>query len=184
MSSFGIFIAALAIGLTLPQSADLQPPPRVIQQSAFTVIGISTRTSNAKEISGQGDIGQLWARFMQDGLLAKIPHKIDANILAVYTDYETDANGPYAYILGARVSSADNVPQGMVARKVPAGKYAVFTSGKGPAEKVVPDTWRRIWAVPKSSPGGNRTYLADFELYDQRATDPRNSQVDIYIGIK
>jgi len=49
---------------------------------------------------------------------------------------------------------------------------------------VVPETWSRIWAVPKSAPGGNRAYQADFEVYDQRAADPQNAQVHIYVGIK
>lgn len=184
MPSPWLALAVLAIGLTLSQSRDVQPPPKMVQETGFIVVGISARTSNAKESSAQGVIGRQWARFMKDSLLNKIPNKVDTNVLAVYTDYESDANGPYTYILGARVSSADHIPQGMVSRKVPSGRYAIFTSGKGPAEKVVPDTWRRIWAVPKSSTGGNRAYLADFELYDQRAADPQNSEVDIYIGIK
>ena len=31
---------------------------------------------------------------------------------------------------------------------------------------------------------GKRTYLSDFEVYDQRAADPNKAIVDIYIGIK
>lgn len=32
--------------------------------------------------------------------------------------------------------------------------------------------------------GGERVYIADFEIYDQRAADPSNAIADIYIGIK
>lgn len=32
--------------------------------------------------------------------------------------------------------------------------------------------------------GGDRAYVADFEVYDQRAIDPTNASLDIYIGIK
>jgi predicted transcriptional regulator YdeE len=32
--------------------------------------------------------------------------------------------------------------------------------------------------------GGKRQYLADFEVYDQRAANPNSAVVDIYIGIK
>ena len=60
----------------------------------------------------------------------------------------------------------------------------MFISEKGFVRKVVSETWMRIWAVPKSAPGGNRAYQADFEVYDQRAADPQNAQVDIYVGIK
>ena len=158
--------------------------PKIVEQTEFTVIGISIRTSNAKEMSGNGVIAQQWDRFMKEGLLSAIPNKVDSNILAVYTDYESDENGAYTFMIGAKVSSADSVPPGMVAKKVPAGKYAVFISEKGFVGKVVPQTWSRIWAIPRSSLGGNRAYRADFELYDQRAADPHNAEVDIYVGIK
>lgn len=183
MSAYWMAIGVLAIRLTMPASGDVQLTPKVIEETGFTVVGIASRTTNAKEMSGKGVIAQQWDRFMKEGLLSKIPKKVDSNILAVYTDYESDANGAYTFMIGARVSSADDVPPGMVAKKVPAGRYAVFTSEKGFVGKVVPETWSRIWAVSKSAPGGSRAYQADFEVYDQRAADPQNAQVDIYVGI-
>ena len=158
--------------------------PKVVEETGFTVVGISIRTSNANEMSGKGVIPQQWDRFMKEGLLGKIANKVNSNILAVYIDYESDANGAYTFMIGARVSSADDIPVGMVAKKVPAGRYAVFISEKGFVGKVVPQTWSHIWAVPKSAPEGNRAYRADFEVYDQRAADPQNAEVDIYVGIK
>jgi predicted transcriptional regulator YdeE len=165
-------------------SGDVQLTPKIVEKTGFTVIGISIRTSNAKEMSGNGVIAKQWDRFMKEGQLSRIPNKVDSSILAVYTDYESDANGAYTHMLGARVSSADSVPPGMVAKKVPAARYAVFLSAKGFVGKVVPETWTRIWAVPKAEPGGNRAYQADFEVYDHRAADPHNAQVDIYVGIE
>ncbi len=32
--------------------------------------------------------------------------------------------------------------------------------------------------------GGERNYITDFEIYDERANDPQNTVLDIYIGIK
>jgi predicted transcriptional regulator YdeE len=158
--------------------------PRIVEQTGFTVVGISIRTSNANEMSGKGVIPQQWDRFINEGLLGKIPNKIESNILAVYTDYESDANGAYTFMLGARVSSTDSVPPGMVAKKIPAARYAVFISETGFVGKVVPETWSRIWAVPKAEPGGSRTYKADFEVYGQRAANPQNAEVNIYVGIE
>jgi len=158
--------------------------PQIVEQTGFTVVGIAIRTSNANEKSGKGVIPQQWDRFMNERLLGKIPNKVDSNILAVYTDYENDANGAYTFMLGARVSSTDSVPPGMVAKKIPAARYAVFISETGFVGKVVPETWSRIWAVPKAEPGGNRTYKADFEVYDQRAANPQNAEVNIYVGIE
>jgi hypothetical protein len=30
----------------------------------------------------------------------------------------------------------------------------------------------------------NRMYHTEYELYDERSSDPKNAQVDIYIGVK
>ena len=158
--------------------------PKIVQQSGFTVVGIAVRTSNAKEMTSDGLIGKQWARLMQEGLLAKIPNKVDKSIVAVYTEYASDHNGEYTYVLGARVTSDADVPAGMVAKKIPAGRYAVFTSEKGPPAKVVPETWIGINSLPKSAVGGDRVYGADFELYDERASDPQSVVVDVYVGIK
>ena len=158
--------------------------PKVVEKEGFTVIGISARTSNAKEVTDDGVIGKMWAHLFQEGVLAKIPNKADQNIIAVYTDYASDHNGEYTYVLGARVTSDAEVPTGMVAKKIPAQKFAVFTSDKGPAPKVVPQLWMKINSLPKTAVGADRQYKADFEVYDERATNPENLQVDIYIGIK
>jgi CubicO group peptidase (beta-lactamase class C family)/predicted transcriptional regulator YdeE len=158
--------------------------PRVLEQDGFTVVGIAGRTSNAKEMTSEGIIGTQWARIFQESVIEKIPNKTDHNIVAVYTDYAGDSNGEYTYLLGARVNSDANVPAGMIAKKIPSGKFAVFTSEKGPAPKVVPATWMKIDSLPKTVVGGDRVYRADFEIYDERAWQPENLQVDVYVGIK
>jgi predicted transcriptional regulator YdeE len=158
--------------------------PRVVEQSGFSVIGIAVRTSNAKEMTADGVIGKQWARLYQEGVLDKISNKADQSIIAMYTEYASDKNGEYTFLLGAKVTSDANVPAGMVAKKIAAGKYAVFTTEKGPGPKVVPEAWMKINSLPQSAVGGDRLYHADFEIYDARATDPQNLQADIYVGIK
>jgi predicted transcriptional regulator YdeE len=71
----------------------------------------------------------------------------------------------------------------MVLRHVPAGKYAVVTSSRGPIAQVVPAAWKQIWDLEDRSQLG-RAYQSDFEVYDHRARDPQASQVDIYVGVK
>ncbi|HTT24308.1 MAG TPA: GyrI-like domain-containing protein [Candidatus Sulfotelmatobacter sp.] len=176
-----VFVTLLALA-ALP--GDQMTNPRVIEKTSFTVIGISSRTTNAKEVTDEGVIGKMWARLFQESVLTKIPNKADQNIVAVYTDYVGDHNGEYTYILGARVTSDAEVPSGMVANKIPAQKFAVFTSDKGSAAKVVSALWMKINSLPKNATGGDRLYKADFEIYDQRATDPGNLQMDVYVGIK
>jgi predicted transcriptional regulator YdeE len=178
-----VAVAALLFA-GVASSGDTGMNPKVAQQAAFRVVGIAVRTSNAKEMTAEGVIGKQWGRFMAEGVLAKIPNRADKAIVAVYTEYASDHNGEYTFLLGARVTSDADVPAGMVAKKIPAGRYAVFTSAKGPAAKVVPEAWMRINSLQKSAVGGDRVYTADFEVYDERASDPQSTQVDVYVGIK
>lgn len=179
-----IFLLAFLFILGNDSGSEAAMNARTVRRAGLTVVGIAGRTSNAREMTPEGIISKQWERLMKEDLLSKIPNRIDSAIVAVYTDYASDKDGEYTYVLGAKVSSERQVPSGMVAKKVPAGSYVVFTSEKGSVGKVVFETWKKIWSVPKSDPGGNRAYAADFEAYDERAADPNNAQVDIYIGIK
>ena len=185
--SVSITLAWIVCAFLLVTSSlgDTVTNPKVVQQTGFTVIGVAARTSNAKEMTAEGIIGKQWEHFFQDGVMGKIPNKADQSIIAVYTDYASDKNGEYTFLLGAKVTSDSDVPAGMVAKKIPPGKYAMFTTEKGPGEKVVPAAWMKINSLPQSAVGGDRVYRADFEVYDgERAGDPQNLQADIYIGVK
>lgn len=180
----GLLLISAVLMLVGSDLRDVNMDPKTVKQDGFNVIGISARTSNAKEMTPQGVIGPMWGRLFQENLLEKIPHKADSKIVAVYTDYASDHNGEYTYVLGARVTSDESVPAGMIARKIPAGKYAVFTSDKGPAQQVVPALWMKINSLPRGAVGTDRVYRADFEIYDERAMDPQKLQMDVYVGIR
>ncbi len=157
---------------------------RIITGQPFRLVGIEARTSNARETTGDGVIPRLWDELVREGVLTRIANRTDSSIIALYTDYESDENGEYTYVLGARVSPAEATPQGMVAKQIAAGRYAVFTSERGPVAQVVLDTWKRIWSLSASNPGFRRSLRTDFEVYDDRAADPQNAQVEIHVGIQ
>jgi predicted transcriptional regulator YdeE len=50
--------------------------------------------------------------------------------------------------------------------------------------KVVINAWQAIWQMNENDFQNKRTYLADFEVYDQRPANPNETAVDIYIGIE
>jgi predicted transcriptional regulator YdeE len=182
----GIALATVTCSIVafseVQKSADMNP--KAVQQDGFTVVGIAVRTSNAEQMTPARPIGKQWERLMGEGLLATIPNKADGKIVALYSEYASDKDGEYTYLLGARVTKVENLPAGMVAKNVPAGRYAVFTSERGPVQKVVVEMWQRVWATPKNELGGDRTYKADYEVYDQRAQNPTDSVVDLYIAIR
>ena len=150
---------------------------------AFLVIGIEARTTNRKEATPDGFIPKQWQRFFQEGILEKIPNKISRNVYAVYTDYASDYHGEYDYVIGAMVKEGTLPPPGMVAKNIPGGHFAVLTSNQGPLPKVVPEAWQAIFKLEDENKL-QRTYKADFEIYDQRSQDPQNAQVDLYVGMK
>lgn len=162
---------------------DQMETTREVNVAAFTVIGIEARTSNAREATPDGIIGKQWQKFFSEGSSQKIPNKIEPNFYAVYSDYAGDHNGEYSFLIGAKVKEGTAPPEGMVAKQVRAGKYALVTTDKGPFPKVVPAAWMKIFSLEESGKI-KRAYQTDFELYDQRAQDPQNGQADIYIGVK
>jgi len=82
------------------------------------------------------------------------------------------------------VSSFDNIPSEFQKLTIPAAKYQKFTTATGKMTEVLITAWQKIWEMAPEDFGGTRTYQADFEIYDQRARDPANTILDIYIGIK
>jgi predicted transcriptional regulator YdeE len=149
----------------------------------FAVIGIEARTHNAKEATADRIIGRQWHRFIDHAMAEGIPDKTDSNLYAVYSEYASDHNGEYTFTVGAPVKAQAPVPGDMVRKVIVAGKYAVITTQKGPFPKVIPGAWLEIFKL-EDERTLNRAYRTDFELYDERALDPQNGQVDIYIGLK
>src|SRR5271168_5466467 len=143
-----IRLAALAILLATTRLHYAQEKPvKVEEQKAFHVIGLAVRTNNKAEATGQGEITKLWQRFVQDSIADKIPSRADQPLIVVYTDYESDQNGEYTYLIGSRVTSTKDVPAGLTLKEIPAGSYAVLESDKGPAPVVLPKIWQQIWSM-------------------------------------
>jgi predicted transcriptional regulator YdeE len=156
---------------------------KIEQQESFLVVGITVRTNNAAEASGQGKLRSLWEGVITNGTLDQVPHATGGGLVVVYSNYASDHTGDYDYTLGVRVSSADKVPEGMVLRKIEAGKYAVISSEKGPAEDVIPALWQRINSMTPEQLGGQRAYRTDFETYPE-VTDWGSMQMAAHIGLK
>lgn len=144
---------------------------------AFHLVGIAVRTSNE---NGQAatDIPALWGRFMAEGILSKIPGRVDDTLYCVYTDYEKDHTRPYTTILGCQVHHPDTIPAGMTGKTFGAATYRRFTAKGDLAKGAVYNEWVNIWNTEMP-----RTYVADFEVYGAKAQQP-DAEVDIYIGVR
>jgi predicted transcriptional regulator YdeE len=150
----------------------------------ISILGIQIRTNNASEIAGNGQIGALWSRFFAENLPAQIPNRSSESFFVVYSNYESNEDGDYDYLLGCPVDSIENLPQGMTYAAIATGDYAVFTTETGPVAEVVQAAWKHIWLQSPKELGHKRAFLSDYEVYDHRAIDPSNAKVEIHIGLE
>lgn len=160
---------------------------KIIEQlPELKLVGVTARTSNALEMDpATAKIGGMMQRFFMEELQAKILNRKDpGKVFAVYTEYESNEYGSYTYFLGEEVTSFAKKLEGFSNLIIPSAKYVKFTSDSGKRSKVVIDMWQSIWKMTPVDFGGQRTYLADFEIYDERSKDPNNTIVNIYINIK
>jgi predicted transcriptional regulator YdeE len=181
---FPLLLSIVSAPIQQPPVQQRESPARTITETPLYVAGYSVRTNNANEMSGHGEIGPLWQRFMQQNLAAQIPDRADARTLVVYSDYASDEKGDYSYLLGTRVTSIDHLAAGMTYRKIVPGTYAVLTTEQGPLIEVLQAEWKKIWAMQPAALGGKRAFLTDYEVYDARSINPQNAQVEIHIGLQ
>lgn len=163
-----------------------EPIYALVEADELKLVGIAATTSNKQEWSEEAKIGGLWERFWKEGVQQSIPnpeHSGKHSIYGCYIDYENGSEGDYKLLVGCRVTDIDSLPAGLEAKVLPASKYAVFTTKKGPATKVVVETWQEIWKWAATAKL-QRTFTGDFELYDERSADTDNAQIDIYIAVK
>lgn len=140
-------------------------------------MGIEIRTTNEGWQAAR-DIPPFWGRFYREGIQGFIPNQKTGEVLGLYCEYEKDHTKPYTLVAGCEVTVAGATPKGLVVKKLPAAKYAVFEiSGKFP-DKLM-EVWQWIWA-------GNlrRTYTGDFELYPLGFDPENNSDLLLYVAIE
>ncbi|MEI6806019.1 MAG: GyrI-like domain-containing protein [Myxococcaceae bacterium] len=150
------------------------------------LLGISLRTNNKTEIDPlAGKIFPCIQRYFHGQLANQILNrKKPGTTFCAYTDYESDYTGDYTYLIGEEVTDFDNVPDGFETLTIPAQNYTKFTNGPGSMPQVVMEPWFAIWSMSPVELGGTRSYLTDFEIYDERAADHEKIVLDICIGLK
>lgn len=157
----------------------------IVTQPQMKLMGISVRTSNAAEFNPEtAKIGMTVQKYISEALYNQIgSQKQPGTTLCVYTDYESDHKGEFTYFIGAEVEPEAEAPDGFTTITIPAQTYAKFTTDSGVMPKICIDGWLEIWQMTAEELGGERNYSADFEVYNERALDPENTVLDIYIGI-
>lgn len=156
------------------------------QKDEIKLVGISVRTSYQQEWKKMdGLIFPCVQKYFHQALWEKIHHrKQRGTTFCVYTEYDSDYKGAYTYFIGEEVSHFDHhLPENFQKLIIPAQKYAKFTTTPAPMPEVLISAWESIWSMSQKQLGGTRNYKADFEIYDERASDHQKIVLDVYIGV-
>lgn len=174
-----ILLGILTLFSAITQNSLLAEPIAysVIKKPEIIVIGIECRTSNAPD-AGVYDIPRLWQQFFSENIKTQIPNKISDEIIALYCDYESDHTQNYSLVIGCAVSTIEELPEGMIAKTIPVGSYAVF-SAVGEYPDCLIETWQSIWQTDLK-----RTYTSDYEFYGDKFLTAELKEVDVFIAIE
>lgn len=164
----------LALAQNRPEAQNL---PRLADLPAFSVIGLSVRTTNAQEMMGTGGrIAPLWDRFAHGGADA-IPGIVEqGTTYAVYSRYESDETGAYDFVLGKSVQSSQSAPEDMVKLQIPAARYLVFSAADSSPD-AIKAAWLKVYEYFGRQTGVQRAFTVDFEQHSSSGTK-------LYIAIR
>ncbi|MDF2515532.1 MAG: AraC family transcriptional regulator [Sphingobacterium sp.] len=145
---------------------------------SFNIIGIAIRTSNQNNQAAK-DIPELWARFFENDIMSRIPNKVSNELYCVYTEYERDHTLPYTTLLGCKVAHLDDLPEDMDGLRIEESRYHHVEAEGNLAAGIVYDAWLNIWEADLP-----RAFSADFEIYGEKAQNPEQAKVDIFIALQ
>ncbi|MEO3873009.1 effector binding domain-containing protein [Nonomuraea sp. B12E4] len=148
----------------------------VIDRAELIVVGFAVRTTHADELDPErAKLPMLWQRAGAPGAFAHVPARLDENLYAVLTDYESDHNGAYTQIVGIGVRTVPRLPEGMVAVRVPAAQ-ALLLQARGPMPQALIDAWQQAWKHSESGGTPARAFTTDLEVHHRDG-------VDLYIAV-
>lgn len=167
----------------------------IINFPEIKLVGISERTNNTNEGNAStAKIGPTVQKYMQGNIPTQIQNRVRPNVnFCAYTSYELekiinpekyDYNGDYTYFIGEMVNSFEGVSSDLRTLTIPAQRYIKFTTSKGAMPGIIVNAWTAIWEMTSIETSEERSFIADFEVYDEDASDFQNAIVNIYLGIK
>jgi len=159
---------------------------RFVTKESFLVVGVE---NDVYYSIGYDAIGRAYKRWKDEDLINRIPDQIYKGVTYGMT-HESIYENMSKYLVGVEVSTLDNLPAGLLARRFPAAEFAVF--------RIVLDDegkfWRHFYGtwleeMGFSQPGMIVTQsnnklptLPNYEVYDETFVD-FSSVVEIYAPV-
>lgn len=155
--------------------------PDFVTVDSFLLAGVERFTDN-----GIQSLNDTWSDFSRR--FAEIPNKASRPVVWAYEDYsrgfEIVPNGfpRYFFMVGVEVTSIEDLPEGMVGKRVVPGQYARFDY-EGVLDDLK-DVFRYIYDgwLPKSGYVFDQSKGADLVKYPDRAENDRG-RVEIYLPV-
>ncbi|WP_214107701.1 GyrI-like domain-containing protein [Acrocarpospora catenulata] len=143
----------------------------IVDRPELLVVGHAVRTTNAAEADpARAQLPGLWSRAGVPGAFAHVPGRVDENLYAVLTDYESDHNGAYTQVVGVAVHTATRLPEGMVAVRVP-GVPAMHLEVRGPMPQTLVEAWQYLVKHTESGAAPARAFTTDVEVHHPAGAD-------------
>jgi len=146
---------------------------KILTIKEFKAVGLTYFGNNAN-----GEIPNLWEAF--NNRYRTIKQKSKSMFCYGICDSDMDSEGRFHYTAAAEVDSFEDVPEDMVTKVVPEGKYIVYTYGG--AIKDLGEFYNSIFTKWLPASKCEIDYRPQLELYDERFMN--NGEFDIYIPIK
>lgn len=159
--------------------------PQIIDKPAMTIVGLETPFIHglSPETNNFKVIPPLWEKLShRSGEVRGRVGNAMYGIIYGRPEAERSHRDELQYIAGVQARSPAVVPEGMVSRTIPAGKFAVFLH-RGPIQKIGETCYEiyRVW-LPQSS--WKHAEIADVELYDERfECEGKESEMEYWISI-
>lgn len=148
--------------------------PKVVNRSAFVVVGVKIRGKNQNN-----EIPQMWQAF--GPMVPEIKNIVDGRVAYGISANMNESTGEFDYVAGFEVSAGEDIPAGMVRFEVPGGKYAVFST----TLPKIGETFQNAYHTWLPESGYQATGGPEVEVYDERF-DPQDpsSEFELYIPVK
>lgn len=170
-----------------------------LKRLSVTIAGLETTIDKGDDLKEvQSKIGNTVSTYFSEEFFDKIPDRANPGVTYVtYSKYSSNYHGSYNFLIG-EVCRSTTIDLPNITIPSEDCFYLKITTDKGKVSDVVQKAWNYIWESEENgklsekicelkevkAPYAKRKYGVDFEIYDHRASNPDNSEVDIYIGFE
>ena len=151
----------------------------IVELPERTIVGPTIRTSNnsPEEVAA---IGQLWGRFMGEGMDRTIPEtRVEPyGCFGLYYDYDMSDMG-YTMLVGCETPA--DAPEDHRRRPLREDRHPRRAIRGGDCVASVAKAWEEIWADEELT--AQRAYTVDFEAYLPGENTPC-ADIDVYVALR